>query len=149
MGVNWCAAAFGYLTSVLSPPALAQLLGVVAIFANAQFAGGAPTLIEMAGKVPPLCWLPAVSFARYALEALYVAEVAEFQQAVAVQGVDLTQLLRNNFGYDIAAYGKDVAILFGIGLVVRVGKVGVQSPQFGQVSVADWQALSFPRLPRK
>ncbi len=73
----------------------------------------------MYGKVPPLCWLPRVSFCRFALEALYVVEVREYKAQVAIQGVDLAQLVSSNFGYDLGAYSTDVAILFAIGLVVR------------------------------
>jgi hypothetical protein len=75
LGVYWCASAYGYIVAVVCPPSLAQLLGVTAIFANSMFAGGQPTLKSMQEKFIPLCYLPAVSFMRWSLEALYVNEV--------------------------------------------------------------------------
>ena len=119
LGVNFCASALGHVTAVLSPPALAQLVGVVSVFANAQFAGGAPTLVALRAKAAPLRWLPALSYARYALEALYTAEVSPWRAAVALQGVDQAALVRDNFGFELDAWARDVAILFGIGFVLR------------------------------
>ena len=119
LGVNFCASALGHLTAVLAPPALAQLVGVVGVFANAQFAGGAPTLVALRAKAPPLCWLPTLSYARYALEALYTAEVREYSEAVALEGVDQAEMVRENFGYNIDAFVGDVWVLFGIGVALR------------------------------
>lgn len=92
LGCYYCGSATGYLVSVISPPSLSQVLGVTVIFANSMFAGAricsrvscsycgsgcpaageSPTLKTMQSKVPPLCYLPSLSFMRFSLEALYV-----------------------------------------------------------------------------
>ena len=41
---DYTATAFGYIVSIAAPPSLAQLMGVVAVFGCAMFAGGMPTL---------------------------------------------------------------------------------------------------------
>jgi len=120
LGVYWCASAFGYLTAVLAPPSLAQLLGVTAIFSNAMFAGGQPTLKALQAKWIPLRWMPDIVFMRYSLESIYVCEVAAYNEVVSLQGVSLEQLIHDNFGYDLGAFGRDVAIVFAIGTFLRL-----------------------------
>lgn len=116
----WCASAFAYLVTVLSPAALAQLLGVVVIFSNAQFGGGAPTLKQLQAKFIPLCYLPSLSYIRYALEALYVMEVSPYEQIVALQGLDLSSIVSSTFGFDLASFGKNLGIVLAIGVIVRL-----------------------------
>lgn len=95
LSLQWTATAMGYLVSIVSPAAMAQLVGVVFTFSCAMFAGGMPTLKvrpclckrsgdcvpqrsyalprlwqQLYAKIPPLCWLPYISSNRYALEAL-------------------------------------------------------------------------------
>jgi len=119
LGVYWCASAFGYLVSVLSPPSMSQLLGVVTIFSNAMFAGGQPTLRVMRQKFIPLSIMPFLSFMRYALEALYVMEVRNYSAVVALQGLSLASIVEANFGYDLDAFPRNVAVIFACGLIVR------------------------------
>jgi hypothetical protein len=47
VSVYYTAAGYAYLVSVIVPAALAQLVGVVTIFANSMFAGGAPVLKQL------------------------------------------------------------------------------------------------------
>lgn len=44
LGLYYTSTGYGYLVSIVAPPSLAQLVGVVAIFGNAMFAGGMPVL---------------------------------------------------------------------------------------------------------
>lgn len=125
LGVYFCASGIGHITAIAAPPSLAQLVGVVATFSFAMFSGGQPTLREMQGKWIPLRWAPSISFLRYALEALYVGEVQEYAAAVQTQGVDLAQLVDSNFGYDINAYSKDIAIVFAYGVALRLVAIAV------------------------
>ena len=119
--VYWCASGFGYLTAILAPPSLAQLLGVTAIFGNAMFAGGQPTLPAMNNKFIPLRYLPNVSYMRWALEAAYVAEVNNYAEVVALQGLSLADMVNSNFGYLLTAFNRNIAIVFCIGILLRVG----------------------------
>ena len=65
LGLYYCAMGYSYLVSIVAPPSLCQLVGVVAIFSNAMFAGGMPTLKQLENKWPPLCYMPSISFMRY------------------------------------------------------------------------------------
>jgi hypothetical protein len=47
VGVYYVAAGFAYLVCIVVPSSLSQLVGVVTIFANAMFAGGAPVLKQL------------------------------------------------------------------------------------------------------
>ena len=47
LGVYYVAASFAYIVSIVAPPGLAQLVGVVTIFSNSMFAGGAPVLKQL------------------------------------------------------------------------------------------------------
>lgn len=120
LGLYYTSTGWAYVVSVVAPPALSQLVGVVAVFGNAMFAGGMPVLKELYTKMFPLNVLPYVSYTRYALEALYVGEVREYEQIDLLQGITLSKHLKETFGYDIDAYGRDVAILFGMGVVLRL-----------------------------
>jgi hypothetical protein len=62
LGVYYVAAGFAYIVSIVSPPGLAQLVGVVTIFANSMFAGGAPVLKQLLQLFEPLRWFPRISF---------------------------------------------------------------------------------------
>lgn len=119
-GVYWCSSALGYLVSVVAPASLAQLCGVIAVFSNAQFSGGSPTLVEMQQKFIPLRWFPWVSYMRYALEALYVGEVSAYSNVVSLQGLSLAEIVKTNFGYDLDAFPHDVLALFLFGLGIRI-----------------------------
>lgn len=120
LGMYFTSVGYAHLVAVVAPSALAQLLGVVAVFGNAMVAGGAPPLKQMEDKFFPLNVLPSVSYIRYALEAMYVGEVVEYKELVTLQGINLESHLEDTFGYDIGAYGRDVACIFLIGVVVRV-----------------------------
>jgi ABC-type multidrug transport system ATPase subunit len=110
----------GYLVSILTPPSLAQLVGVVTVFSFAQFAGGAPTLPQLYTKVPPLCWLPWVSYVRYALEAQYTAEADQWKDLVTIQGVNMEQHVQDTFGFTLGAWPKDILIVLAFGLAFRI-----------------------------
>ena len=43
-----------------------------------------------------------------------------YEQIVELQGVDLAKHLEDTFGYDLYAYSRDVAVLFGIGFFLRL-----------------------------
>jgi len=75
---------------------------------------------QMYQKIPPLCWLPYISYVRYALEALYVGEVVNYQSIVELQGVDLANNVWDTFGYELDAYPRDVATVFAFGLAFRL-----------------------------
>ena len=75
---------------------------------------------QLYDKIPPLCWLPYISYNRYALEALYVGEIVEYQDIVELQGVDLAAQTYDTFGYRLDAYSQDVAIMFAFGVVFRL-----------------------------
>ncbi|RYY34218.1 hypothetical protein EON62_03490, partial [archaeon] len=120
LGVYFVASAFAHVTAVLSPPSLAQLMGVTVIFSNAMFAGGQPTLKQMYDKFIPLRFMPYISYMRYALEAVYVMEVSNYEAVVSLQGIDLAQLVDNSFGYQLSSYHRNVAILFAFGVGLRI-----------------------------
>ncbi len=61
--------------------------------------------------------MPAV---RYALEALYVGEVVEYEQLFTIQHVDLAFHVKDTYGFDVHAYNTDVVVLVFIGLIIRV-----------------------------
>jgi hypothetical protein len=54
LGVYYTASGFAYLVSLVVPAGLAQLVGVVTIFSNSMFAGGAPVLKQLL-RVRRLC----------------------------------------------------------------------------------------------
>lgn len=117
--VYQCAAAFGYLISVLVPGSAAQLAGVTTIFGFATFAGAQPTLKEMLSRFVPLCYMPSISFMRYALEAIYSIEVETYRNIVALQGLDLDAVVEDTLGFDITTFAQNLTILGTFGLVVR------------------------------
>jgi len=49
-----------------------------------------------------------------------VGEVINYEEIVALQGVNLAEHLEDTFGYDLYAYSRDVAVLFFIGFFLRV-----------------------------
>jgi hypothetical protein len=118
-GVYWCASAFAYLTSILASPALAQLLGVTLVFANAMFAGAGPTYQEMKDLGPPLGYLPEISYMRYGLEAIYVGEVTQFQADVSGAGLSLDTMVQA-LGFDMTSFNLNIGVLFVFGLVLRL-----------------------------
>ena len=118
--VYYFASGMAYLVSVLLPASTAQLAGVILVFGASQFAGCFPTLPVLAGAVPPISWLSHISFARYALEALYVGEIAKYAPVVELQGVDLQAHLASAFNYSLDSYYPNVLILLGMGVLVRI-----------------------------
>lgn len=44
-----------------------------------------PTLKVLEGKMPPIRWMPYISFIRYALEAMYVGEIVEYKKIIQLQ----------------------------------------------------------------
>jgi hypothetical protein len=85
---------------------------------------------------------------RYALEALYVGEVNEYKDLVAlqvavvvafrrlwshwiiefvIQHVDLATHVHSTFGYDLGNYGRNVGVVFLIGFLIRVLGVAVMA----------------------
>jgi hypothetical protein len=57
----------------------------------------------MREKFIPLNWAPLVSYMRYALEQQYVMEVRHYADVVALQGVVLAAMVRDNLGFDLSA----------------------------------------------
>ena len=49
-----------------------------------------------------------------------VGEVINYEDIVELQGVNLAKHLRDTFGYDLYAYSRDVAALFGFGVFLRL-----------------------------
>lgn len=123
VGVYFNAAGIAYIVSIVTPPALSQLVGVVCIFACSMYAGGGPVLAALYEKFIPLCWIPYISFMRYSLEALYVQEVVQYRSVVELQHVNLDDHVHSTLGYDTDAFARDVAILFAFGFFWRL--VGV------------------------
>eukprot|EP00004_Rigifila_ramosa_P017043 TRINITY_DN4105_c0_g1_i1.p1 TRINITY_DN4105_c0_g1~~TRINITY_DN4105_c0_g1_i1.p1 ORF type:complete len:1713 (+),score=349.96 TRINITY_DN4105_c0_g1_i1:412-5139(+) len=120
-GVYYTASAFGYLVSILVPASMSQLVGVVTVFSNSMFAGGMPTYKELLGKVPPLRWLPEISFLRYALEALYIGEVKQWKQlAWDIQDLSLQDHLDSTYAYRLDSWEKNVGVLFAFGFALRI-----------------------------
>ena len=120
LGLYYCSMGFAYLVAAAVPPDLAQLTGVVAVFSNAMFAGGMPTLKQLLAKFAPLCWLPHISFMRYALEAFYVSEASQWQEIASLMDLSLPDFIKDTYGYQMNAFTKDILIMFLIGFVVRV-----------------------------
>ena len=108
------------------PPALAQLGAVVGVFSSALFAGGNPTLLQLYAMAPPLNLLPHISFIRYALEALYVAEVAEWDDvAWKIQGLSLASYVRDTYGYELGVAVERVTLVLLYGAIMRVVSLGL------------------------
>ena len=60
----------------------------------------------------PLNYAPYISYVRYALEALYVGEIANFAGAASLFGIDLGAYAKAAFGWTTNTYAKNVGILF-------------------------------------
>jgi hypothetical protein len=74
----------------------------------------------MREKPFPLNFLPTLSYMRYALEALYTMEVANFYSVVGLQGLDLETIVRDNYGYDLWGTSMNCSFLYLIGFLLRV-----------------------------
>lgn len=114
LALYYVATGLGYFVSVVSPKEMSQLVGVVFVFCSgvcvcvslslsarlhlvmppfphaprrhtAMFGGGMPTLKVLEGKMPPIRWMPYISFIRYALEAMYVGEIVEYKKIIQLQ----------------------------------------------------------------
>jgi hypothetical protein len=121
VALYYTASSFGYLVSVVLPPALAQLGAVVCIFSSTLFAGGGPTLPQLRAMTPPLNLLPSASFIRYGLEALYVVEVAEWNDvAWKIEGSSLASYVADTYGYELGVYGFNVGMVFVYGVAMRI-----------------------------
>ena len=123
-GTYWCSSSVGFLVGVVTPPAAAQLVGVTAVFALSLFAGAQPTLAAMRTKFIPLRYAPGASYLRYALEAVYVGEVLQFADVMALQGLDLAATVRDTLGFDVTAFLRDALVLVVYGYVVRAAACG-------------------------
>ena len=111
---------FGFLTSICVQGPLAQLVGVVAVFSNAMFAGGMPTLPKLHEKFFPISFLPTISFMRYGLESFYIGEIKQWENVDELMGVNVTSFVKNTYGYDIDAWWQMVGITFLFGIGVRI-----------------------------
>ena len=120
LGLYFASSAYGYIVSSLVPPNLAQLAGVVAIFTTAMVSGAVPSLKDMKTKMFPLYWLPDIAFERYGVEALYVAEVDTYRHIITLQGLDLDNLVTENYAYDMTSFSRDLGIIFAFGVGLRL-----------------------------
>ena len=119
LALYWVASSYGYIVSALIAPNLAQLAGVVAVFATAMMSGGVPSLKDMRAKGFPLGTLTNVMFPRYGVEALYVIEAQQYAPAVALTGLNMTTLAMDEYGWDLNAYATDIGVLVAMGFILR------------------------------
>jgi len=103
----------GFLVSLLFPRGNTVVIGCTVVFVALIFGGTVITLNDFQGRFVPLNLAPYVSFIRYALEALYVGELANFSAAAALFGIDLSAYALTALGWTVGTYGKNVGILFG------------------------------------
>jgi hypothetical protein len=106
----------GYLISIVAPPGLAQLAGVVIVLVFSMFGGARPTLVEIQKMFPLLHAMPYLSYIRWGQEALYLNEIREWNK---VQGVNVDASLAL-FGYRFDNYETCVWVCLGYGVLFRV-----------------------------
>lgn len=70
---------------------------------------------------PPMNLLPKISFIRYGLEALYVVEVAEWNDvAWKIEGISLASYVQETYGYELGAFGERVVVVLLYGVLMRL-----------------------------
>jgi len=68
-------------------------------------------VVTLCCRIFVVCWIFVVAD---------VGEVINYEDIVELQGVNLAKHLRDTFGYDLYAYSRDVAALFGFGVFLRL-----------------------------
>jgi hypothetical protein len=115
IGTQYACTGAGHLISLVFVPQNALLAGVSYEVVATMFAGGNPTLTKiysygLIGKA-----LASISYSRWATEGLYVTELHQYAEEYNVQpSLDY-------WGYELNAFNLDVAMLFTIGTVLRIG----------------------------
>ena len=93
---------------------MAQLAGALVVLVACMFSGAQPTLQQFSEMPFPLPIIPALSFLRWSVEGLYLAEVFEYRHIYNIDsGMEL-------LGYSVANFSLDLWILFVQGVVFRV-----------------------------
>jgi len=118
----YVSAAWAYLVAIALPRSNAVVVGASIVFANLLLGGSVITLVDFNSRTPPLNVAPAASYIRYALEALYVGEVQLYVAPFAVCCGSMATYVSNAYGYRLgwAGYGRNLVILLGYGLALRV-----------------------------
>ena len=106
----------GYLVSILAPPGLAQLAGVVGVLVLSMFGGARPTLPEIQKMFPLLHAMPYISYIRWGQEALYLQEIRKWSE---IQGVNVQPSL-DLFGYSFDDYALCVILTAAFGVLFRL-----------------------------
>jgi hypothetical protein len=102
----------GFLVSLLFPRGNTVVIGCTVVFVALIFGGTVITLADFESRFVPLNYAPYISYVRYALEALYVGELANFAGAASLFGIDLAAYAKTAFGWRYGTYAENVGILF-------------------------------------
>jgi ABC-type multidrug transport system ATPase subunit len=135
LGTYLAAAGFSYLVAILLPRSNVVVTACVVIFVNVILGGTFITLNEFKSKPVPMNLAPSVSYIRYALEALFAAELNCFVGSSAVLSVDLALYADSIYGFQLGqvAISRDTGILFGIaGALHLLGLLGLVLAERGK-----------------
>jgi hypothetical protein len=119
LSLYWASMGMGYLVSIVVEPSSSQLVGVVGVFANAQFAGGSPTIKALRNLFIPLCYVPYISYLRYALEAFYVGEAKEWRTVDSLMHLDIDKFVAETYGLNMGARMTDIGMVLAFGVAFR------------------------------
>ena len=120
LGVYLCCAAYAYLVAILFPNSNAIVIGASIVFASVVLGGSIITLRDLLTRSFPLSTAPYVSYCRYALEAIFVAEIDKYTPAAAVFGFDLDAYASRAYGFKMGSYGVDVGILYALAAILQL-----------------------------
>jgi len=115
LGIQFASMGLGYIAATVVKPPTAPIVGVVLVFYSIITSGFNPTLNSLKndyGLVGRI--IPGVSFARWAMEAFYLAEVRQYEDIYMIQpGLVF-------WGYNKDYYWLDILLLIILGVVFRI-----------------------------
>lgn len=120
LSMQFTAASWGYLVSIVVPEKLSYLAAVVVMLAQMMFSGANPTLPMIKQTMPWAQWVPNVVFLRWAQEALYLTEVQPSLDADPSAKTRITDSMSNIHDYDAGDYWLCITYTILIGVALRI-----------------------------
>jgi hypothetical protein len=125
--VNWCSHGLGFIVSILVKPHVAQLAAVVVVFLFNIFSGcksyncimcsntvAVLFLPDIDKMIPPINYVPWVTYLMYGLQGLYITELRYFEKIY-----DLSKTL-DIYGFKLDRLPLLAGLLVANGMVFRI-----------------------------
>jgi len=111
-GIQFSAMGLGYIASTIVNAKQSLIVGVVLVFTSVIISGYRPSLTEW-DTYNYLSYVPNISFARWAMESIYLAQVTPYQ---GIYSLDSTMAL---LGYNVDHYLFSTVLMFVLGMIYR------------------------------